>query len=92
MYLFPKITIPTKAQDEAKKLGKAPDSFYCMELLNATGVVYFISLKCMVDGTGFLQKEDTYHFRSTFLSPENEIDGFITKIKEFHESFMKKYK
>jgi len=39
MYTFPKITIPKKAVEEAKAAGKAPDVFYCLALLDATGVV-----------------------------------------------------
>ena len=36
--------------------GMEADSFYCMELLNASGV-------CVVPGCGFNQAPDTYHFR-----------------------------
>jgi alanine transaminase len=39
MYTFPKITIPQKAIQAAQAADKAPDAFYAMELLNATGVV-----------------------------------------------------
>ena len=63
MYLFPRITLPQKAIDAAKKKGQAPDAFYTMELLNATGV-------CVVPGSGFGQVKGTWHFRSTFLPPE----------------------
>lgn len=64
MYLFPKITLPKKAIDAAKAAGQVPDAFYSMALLNATGV-------CVVPGSGFGQVEGTWHFRSTFLPPEN---------------------
>jgi alanine transaminase len=39
MYLFPQIVLPPKAVKAAEKVGKLPDEFYCLELLNATGVV-----------------------------------------------------
>ena len=39
MYLFPQIKFPQKAMDAAKALNKTPDAFYCLALLNATGVV-----------------------------------------------------
>ncbi len=64
MYLFPTISLPPKAIESAKKKGQSPDSFYTMELLNATGV-------CVVPGSGFGQAEGTWHFRSTFLPPED---------------------
>jgi aspartate/methionine/tyrosine aminotransferase len=85
MYLFPSIELSVKAVEEAKRLGVPADEMYCMELLEATGV-------CMVAGTGFLQKEGTFHFRSTFLPPPGEIDAFIESIAGFHESFMTKFK
>jgi hypothetical protein len=43
-------------------------------------------------GTGFLQKPGSFHFRSTFLPPPEEIDAFIESITGFHEGFMKKFK
>jgi alanine transaminase len=84
MYLFPQITLPAGAVEAAKAQGTQPDELYCMELLNATGV-------CLVPGSGFGQKDGTYHFRSTFLPPENLFDDFIGGIKQFHEGFLAKY-
>ncbi|KAI8995984.1 pyridoxal phosphate-dependent transferase [Gaertneriomyces semiglobifer] len=85
MYLFPTVTIPQKAIDHAKKLGKEPDAVYCMELLNATGV-------CVVPGSGFGQKNGTYHFRTTFLPPEDEMGSFISLISDFHDKWMGKWR
>lgn len=48
MYAFPQIRLPQKAIDAAKKQGKSPDSFYCLELLDNTGI-------CVVPGSGFGQ-------------------------------------
>jgi hypothetical protein len=41
MYLFPQIKFPKKATEAAKAANKTPDAFYCLALLNATGVVRF---------------------------------------------------
>ncbi|KAJ3101396.1 hypothetical protein HDU97_001383 [Phlyctochytrium planicorne] len=84
MYLFPQITLPKGAVEAAAKLGREPDEMYCLELLNATGV-------CVVPGSGFLQKEGTYHFRSTFLAPEDQMEAFAKSLAEFHKAFMAKY-
>lgn len=81
MYLFPTIDVPAKAKEAAEKDGKKPDEFYVSKMLDATGV-------CMVAGSGFGQREDTTHFRTTFLAPGTEWVGRITK---FHEAFMKEY-
>jgi alanine transaminase len=84
MYLFPRITLPAKAIQAAMDKGQAPDAYYAMALLNATGV-------CVVPGSGFGQKDGTFHYRSTFLPPEEQMDQFIESIKKFHEEFMHKY-
>jgi aspartate/methionine/tyrosine aminotransferase len=85
LYLFPRVDLPVKAIAEAEKQGIPADEFYCMELLEATGV-------CMVPGAGFLQYPGSFHFRSTFLPPSDEIDAFIESISGFHESFMVRFK
>lgn len=82
MYLFPTIALPKKAIEAAKKEGKSPDEFYCMRLLEATGV-------CIVPGSGFGQKEGTLHFRTTFLAPGTE---WVGRIEKFHKEFMDQYR
>nr|AIT69946.1 alanine transaminase [Melanothamnus japonicus] len=85
MYLFPRITVPEKAIEEAKKQGlSAPDVLYCMEMLEETGI-------CTVPGSGFGQKEGTYHFRTTFLPPEDQMDGVVEQMRSFHHNFLQKY-
>lgn len=81
MYLFPTIELPEKAIEAAKKDDKAPDAFYCRQLLEKTGI-------CVVPGSGFGQKEGTVHFRTTFLAPGD----FGERMKSFHEKFMEEYK
>ncbi|KAL3673308.1 hypothetical protein V7S43_001025 [Phytophthora oleae] len=85
MYTFPSITIPPKAVDAAKAAGLAPDAFYCMQMLDDTGIV-------VVPGSGFGQKEGTWHFRSTILPPEEAVDEVIEKTSKFHAKFMDKYR
>jgi alanine transaminase len=62
MYAFPKITIPEKAIKKAEDAHQAPDFFYCLRLLEETGI-------CVVPGSGFKQQEGTFHFRMTILPP-----------------------
>ncbi|BFZ57563.1 alanine transaminase [Savitreella phatthalungensis] len=81
MYLFPSITLPAGALEEAKSQNKSPDAFYAMQLLQSTGI-------CVVPGSGFGQKPDTLHFRTTFLAPGD----FAGRITAFHKKFMDKYR
>lgn len=41
---------------DPQELGLAPDMFFCLCLLEETGI-------CVVPGSGFGQQEGTYHFR-----------------------------
>jgi len=82
MYLFPTIHLPQKAIDAATEAGKTPDEFYCLQLLDATGI-------CVVPGSGFGQKENTLHFRTTFLAPGTD---WVHRIVKFHEGFLDKYR
>ena len=85
MYIFFKVLLPEKAVEEAKKRGVEPDYLYCEELLNNTGIV-------TVPGSGFHQEEGTYHVRTTFLPPEDQIDSVIARMGAFQEHFMNEYK
>ena len=84
MYAFPTIKLPPKAIAAAKAANMAPDAFYCMAMLEATGVV-------TVPGSGFKQVEGTYHFRITILPPENQMDTVFELIAIFHEKFHAQY-
>ncbi|KAI0477646.1 PLP-dependent transferase [Xylariaceae sp. FL0804] len=82
MYLFPTIRVPQKAAEAAAAEGRSPDEFYCMRLLEATGV-------CVVPGSGFGQRDGSLHFRTTFLAPGTE---WVGSIAAFHKEFMDKYR
>ncbi|ORX89228.1 PLP-dependent transferase [Basidiobolus meristosporus CBS 931.73] len=85
MYLFPQIRLPARAIEAAKTAGKQPDAYYSLEMLKATGI-------CVVPGSGFGQKDGTWHFRATFLPPEHTFDEFINLLKNFHEKFMDQHR
>lgn len=85
MYSFPRIRLPAKALEAAKEAGKPADTFYCLALLEATGI-------STVPGSGFGQEKGTYHIRTTILPPENSIKEVIARLKKFHEEFMDKYR
>ncbi|XP_073770576.1 alanine aminotransferase 2-like isoform X2 [Danio rerio] len=84
MYSFPRITLPERAISEAKAKGQAPDMFYCMKLLEETGI-------CLVPGSGFGQREGTYHFRMTILPPTDKLKLMLNKLKDFHQRFTQQY-
>jgi len=49
---------------------KPADVVYCLKLLDATGVV-------VVPGSGFWQKEGTWHFRTTILPEESMLEDVL---------------
>lgn len=84
MYAFPTITLPPKLINYAKSIKQEADAIYCMQLLERTGLV-------VVPGSGFGQKENTFHFRTTILPPEEDMQEVITKFSNFHNTFLKEY-
>ncbi|XP_038972315.1 glutamate--glyoxylate aminotransferase 2 isoform X2 [Phoenix dactylifera] len=84
MYSFPQICLPPKAIEAAKKAGKAPDVFYCLKLLEATGI-------STVPGSGFGQKEGVFHLRTTILPAEEEMPAIMASFKKFNDEFMEQY-
>jgi len=85
MYAFPSIFLSQKAIEEAKRRKMAPDLFYTMEVLENTGIV-------LVPGSGFKQKEGTYHFRiTTLVLPEEKLKKKMEDFNKFNDSFHQKY-
>ena len=78
------IRLSKKALAKAKSLGKAGDVYYCLRLLEATGI-------STVPGSGFGQEEGTFHLRTTILPREEVMSGFCGKFTEFHKGFMRQY-
>jgi alanine transaminase len=54
-----------------------PDLVWCMKLLNEEGIV-------TVPGSGFGQKEGTYHARITFLPTEETMADVVERLSRFH--------
>ena len=78
MYAFPSILFPEKFIKEAKEFNMEPDYYYCMKLLEKTGLI-------TVAGSGFGQKKDTYHFRITnLISPKEKLVDTLNKIEDFN--------
>ncbi|KFK41472.1 hypothetical protein AALP_AA2G135300 [Arabis alpina] len=68
----------------AKQAGKVPDVFYCLKLLEATGI-------STVSGSGFGQKEGVFHLRTTILRAEEEMPEIMESFKKFNDEFMSQY-
>ncbi|KAJ7356050.1 glycerol-3-phosphate O-acyltransferase 2 [Desmophyllum pertusum] len=86
MYAFPQVSIPKKAQEEAKSKGMHPDSFYALELLEKTG------LCVLYRENGFGQRDGTFHFRLTILPPIEALKPMFERFKVFNQDFMRKYR
>jgi alanine transaminase len=85
LYTFPQIRLSEKAIAAAEKAGKAPDAFYCLAMLDATGIV-------TVPGSGFGQAPGTFHYRATILPAEDQIEKVISMTHDFHSKFMDQYR
>nr|XP_004656487.1 alanine aminotransferase 1 isoform X2 [Jaculus jaculus] len=84
MYSFPRMQLPPRAVQRAQELGLAPDMFFCLRLLEETGI-------CVVPGSGFGQREGTYHFRMTILPPMDKLRKVLEKLSHFHTEFTREF-
>lgn len=84
MYAFPRIDLPKRAIEYAKSKNIPPDTFYCAELLEKTGI-------CVLSGDGFKQRPGTYHFRTTILPPIDQIKSMFEKFCAFHTAFLREW-
>mmetsp|Transcript_3229 Transcript_3229/g.7609 ORF Transcript_3229/g.7609 Transcript_3229/m.7609 type:complete len:519 (+) Transcript_3229:70-1626(+) len=77
MYAFPKVTIKGYVMKKAISLATPADAVYCMEMVDRTGVV-------TVPGSGFGQRPGHFHFRTTILPDEEELEKVLDRIRDFH--------
>jgi alanine transaminase len=80
MYAFAKVNIPEKAVKHAAQQKMAADEFWCLELVEKTGIV-------CVPGSGFGQEPGTFHFRITILPPMKMLQNMLVMLKEFQMNF-----
>jgi len=84
MYAFAKIAMPTKAQEAAAAAGIPADDFWCLSLVEQTGII-------CVPGSGFGQRKGTFHFRITILPPDDMLKGMLARLAKFQQDFLTKY-
>ncbi len=63
----------------------------CKTILSHTSFVLRQGI-VTVPGSGFKQVDGTYHFRTTILPSEDDIQMVAQDLSDFHSSFMEKYK
>ncbi|TFJ81863.1 hypothetical protein NSK_007110 [Nannochloropsis salina CCMP1776] len=85
MYSFPRLSLPPAFHAEAVKQGTKADELYCIRLVEATGIV-------VVPGSGFGQVDGSWHFRTTFLPPEDKMDSVMERLGKFHKELLDAYR
>eukprot|EP00767_Chilomastix_cuspidata_P001645 gnl/Chilomastix_cuspidata/177.p1 GENE.gnl/Chilomastix_cuspidata/177~~gnl/Chilomastix_cuspidata/177.p1 ORF type:complete len:487 (+),score=252.35 gnl/Chilomastix_cuspidata/177:63-1523(+) len=84
LYAFPRIFLPERAIEAAHARKEAPDLMYCKALLEETGIV-------VVPGSGFLQREGTFHFRCTVLPQLAVFGDFLDRLARFHAEYVARF-
>lgn len=85
MYGFPRVFLTPKAIEAAKSRSLHPDAFYSVSALENMGLM-------VVPGSGFGQKDGTYHFRITNLIwNKDELHEMLKSFSKFNEEFFSKY-
>ena len=88
MYAFVRFDLPEEPGKDVSKMSEDErlayegkrNMDYCMALLEETGI-------CVVPGAGFGQISGTFHFRTTFLPPMEDMNGLVEKIKAFNKKY-----
>ena len=78
----PEVDVASMTPEERRDYEAKRDSDYCLALLEETGI-------CVVPGSGFGQRPGSFHFRTTFLPPMDEIEAMVAKLKTFHEDYVR---
>ncbi|KAK1173897.1 alanine aminotransferase 2-like [Acipenser oxyrinchus oxyrinchus] len=84
MYCFPRIHMPSRAVQRAQAQGLAPDLFYCLRLLEETGVA-------AGPGSDLGQREGTHHIRFCILIPTEKLQVVLSSLKSFHLKFTQEF-
>ena len=84
MYAFPQIEIPDAYRRRAGKEHVNPDFLWCMDLLENERVV-------VVPGSGFEQVPGTYHFRTTILPGEEDMDDVVERVTRHQNRILEEY-
>ncbi len=79
----PDVDTTRMTAEEQRRYEASRDSAYCLTLLEETGI-------CVVPGSGFGQQPGTFHFRTTFLPPAEEIEALVERLKAFHERYLRR--
>ncbi|CAM9220226.1 unnamed protein product, partial [Ectocarpus sp. 6 AP-2014] len=85
LYAFPRIRLSNKAKQVAEAKGVAADEYYCLKILDESGIV-------LVPGSGFGQEEGTLHFRTTFLPAEETMHETMKIMAKAHGKFMDEHR
>lgn len=84
LYAYPKLELPEGAIAFAAAKDIKPDMLFALEFLEEYGVV-------VVPGSGFGQKEGTWHVRMTILPSEQDFEGVLQNFASFYKAFCQKY-
>jgi alanine transaminase len=77
----PDVDVAAMTAEERRAYEAKRDSDYCLKLLEETGI-------CVVPGSGLGQVPGTFHFRTTFLPSQQEIEEVVTKLAQFHRKYV----
>ena len=85
MYGFPRVHFSEKAMARAWEKDVPVDFMYCMDMVNKTGIM-------TVPGSGFGQKDGSYHYRITNLvTPTADMADTLDRLAKFNTAFHEKW-
>ncbi|KAI1902231.1 hypothetical protein AGOR_G00042580 [Albula goreensis] len=83
-YIFPRLHLPPKAQEQARAAGMEADKLYCHRLLEEEAVY-------ARPGGHYGQKEGTHHVRLCVMTTTENLRELLRRFQAFHLRFMKEF-
>ena len=87
LYAFPSVNLPPQSINAAEASGECPDAFYCMSLLEKTGI-------CVVPASDFggIPESNRFGFRITCVFPDDKTAAeAVDSISKHHDEFCQLY-
>eukprot|EP00766_Chilomastix_caulleryi_P001490 gnl/Chilomastix_caulleri/2462.p2 GENE.gnl/Chilomastix_caulleri/2462~~gnl/Chilomastix_caulleri/2462.p2 ORF type:complete len:155 (+),score=46.94 gnl/Chilomastix_caulleri/2462:55-519(+) len=84
IYAYPRITVPPKAVEEAKRASLTPSEFFCKCLLEQTGIV-------VVPGSVFMNITGKQYVRISLLSDTEHFADVLGRFVVFNDGWVAQY-
>ncbi|KAG5841992.1 alanine aminotransferase 2-like isoform X1 [Anguilla anguilla] len=84
IFVFPRLHLPSRAVEQAKVAGMDASQLYCSRLLEEADL-------CVEPGCEYGQREGTHHIRICVLTPTENLEEVLRRLRVFHLRFLSQF-